>query len=286
MRRCRFLNDEYFAQLYDAFLEAFSDYVIPFALTETQFRNHIRLNAVDLERSVGCEDRGRLVAFSLTGFGSWNGRSTAYDAGTGVVPSHRRHGLSREMFDMMVPWFREDGVEQFLLEVVTSNTAAISLYQNLGFQPVRRLALLQRDGRLVPAALTPTHGAEIRGITEPDWDKLTVFWDCQPSWQNSIDAVERSLGNKSILGAFVGGECVGYIIFSSQFGRVSQLAVAHDRRGLGIGTALVLAMQDAMADGFSMQVINIDKASTGAMKFFDKLGFSETLSQHEMIKPM
>ena len=65
LRRCRFLNDEYFSKLYKTFLEAFSDYVMPFALTEAQFRNHITLNGVDLDRTVGCEEGDRLIAFSL-----------------------------------------------------------------------------------------------------------------------------------------------------------------------------------------------------------------------------
>src|SRR4051794_4781425 len=92
LRQCRFLNEEYFEKLYDAFIEAFSDYVIPFALTETQFRNHLNSTAVDLNRTVGCIEDGRIVGFSLNGFGLWNGVPTAYDAGTGVLPRYRRQG--------------------------------------------------------------------------------------------------------------------------------------------------------------------------------------------------
>src|SRR5580765_3997986 len=90
---CRFLSEDYFTRLYDAFLEAFSDYVVPFALTGEQFRNHIIVTAVDLERTVGCIDDGKLVGFSLNGFGEWEGTSTVYDAGTGVVPAWRRKGI-------------------------------------------------------------------------------------------------------------------------------------------------------------------------------------------------
>ena len=45
-------------------------------------------------------------------------------------------------------------------------------------------------------------------------------------------------------------------------------------------------MQSEMAEGFSMQVINIDKASTSAIEFFNKLGFYERLSQYEMLREM
>ena len=215
-RHCLFLNRESFSRLYSTFIEAFSDYVFPFALTEKQFRNHIRLNAVDLERTVGYIDNGNLVGFSLNGFGEWDGKPTVYDAGTGVVPAYRRQGISGAMFEMMLPVFSSAGVEQFLLEVITSNDRAIGLYEKLGFRSVRELALLQCDAPVkVGRGLSQT--AEIREITEPDWDLGATFWDGKPSWQNSIDAVNRSLPLKRILGAFVEGRCVGYI----EIGRAS-----------------------------------------------------------------
>ena len=115
-RECKFLNGDYFQRLYEAFIEAFSDYVIPFALTDTQFRNHINLNGVDLERTVGCFEGDLLIAFSLNGFGKWNGDATVYDAGTGVNPGFRRQGVSEAMFEMMMPIFKSEGIEQWLLE--------------------------------------------------------------------------------------------------------------------------------------------------------------------------
>ncbi len=284
-RLCRFLSEDYFQTLYDAFIEAFSDYVVPFALTETQFRNHIILNAVDLARTVGCVESERLIGFSLNGFGHWEGKPTVYDAGTGVIPDRRRRGISEAMFDLMLPVFRENGAEQFLLEVITTNTGAIRLYEKLDFHIVRDFALLQCDSRISWAAETQKN-IEIREIGEPDWDLLTTFWDGKPSWQNSIDAVKRSNKMKRILGAFADEKCVGYVVFSGKFGRVAQFAVDKKHRNRGIGTALVLAMQSETADGFSMQVINIDKSISTAMKFFHNRGFYVRLSQHEMVKQM
>ena len=46
----RFLTDDYFSTIRETFVEAFSDYMIPFALSPEQFRNHINLNAVDLAK--------------------------------------------------------------------------------------------------------------------------------------------------------------------------------------------------------------------------------------------
>lgn len=281
---CRFLGEDYFMKLYEAFIEAFSDYVVPFALTEAQFRNHIVLNAVDLERTVGCIDGEKLSGFSLNGFGEWEGRSTVYDAGTGVIPDRRRQGISRAMFDLMLPVFEQQGVEQFLLEVVTTNSGAIALYEDLGFRPVRELALMQCDGPVNVAAELP-QDIEIRDIDTPDWPFLMTFWDGKPSWQNSKEAVRRSLKAKRILGAFLGDECIGYIVFSSKFGRVAQMAVDRKFRNRGIGSSLVHAMQIETADGFSLQIINLDNSLAATVDFFRNRGFYERLSQHEMVRP-
>ncbi len=282
LRHYRFLNDECFEELYDAFIEAFSDYVIPFALTETQFRKHLNSTAVDLARSVACSDRGRIIGFSLNGFGFWEGTQTVYDAGTGVIPAFRRQGVSEAMFGMMLPILREEGVRQFLLEVITTNAGAIELYKKFDFQPVRELALLQCDGEPDLSAESP-HNIEIREIEVPDWDLLTTFWDGRPSWQNSVDAIMRTRDSKRILGAYLDGKCVGYIVFSSKFGRVAQLAVDRDHRERGVGTALFRSLRSEMAEGFSMQVINIDKSLTSAMEFFQRRGLYERLTQYEML---
>lgn len=280
---CRFLDESYLAPLYEAFTEAFSDYVIPFALTEQQFRNHVRLNAVDIERTVGCFNRdGRMVGFSLNGFGDWLGLPTVYDAGTGVVPSYRRKGISGAMFRLMLPAFEQSGIKQFILEVVSTNAGAISLYEKLNFRTTRKLALLQCDTKLGDSTKDAEY--QITSLGQPDWHLLRTFWDGRPSWQNSCEAVDRSLSVKRILGAFSAGECVGYIVFSPTFGRIAQLAVSAQHRRQGVASALLRAVQSETADGFSMQVINIDTNLEAAMKFFAAHGFYDRLFQYEMIR--
>ncbi|HVF46586.1 MAG TPA: GNAT family N-acetyltransferase [Pyrinomonadaceae bacterium] len=282
---CRFLSEDHLPQLYEAFSQAFSDYVIPFALTKEQFRNHISLNGVDLQRTVGCFDGERIIGFWLNGFGDWNGKPTVYDAGTGVVPERRRQGLSKTMFDVLLRTFAVNGIEQFLLEVVTTNAAAVELYRNLDFRPVRELALLQCDGDLKTDAPIPAD-IEICEISEPDWGHLCSFADGQPSWQNSVPAIRRSLVMKRILGAFFDESCVGYVAFSSRFGRLAQIAFDENYRNRGVGTALLRQMQENTAEGFSMQAINIDRSLDYAFRFFLNRGFYERLRQHEMIRAM
>src|SRR6478735_4889639 len=142
---CRFLRADQLSAIHKTFIGGFADYIIKFELSERQFQNHITLNAVDLARSAGCFDGKKPVGLSLNGFGDWEGKPTIYDAGTAVLPAYRRRGISRSMFDWMIPMFTDEGFEQFLLEVITSNDPAIRLYEQLGFRRTRELLLLEAD---------------------------------------------------------------------------------------------------------------------------------------------
>ncbi len=281
IRRCQFLDAGKFDRLYETFTKAFSDYIVPFALTEAQLRNHIKLTAVELDRSVGCFVDNRLIGFSMNGFGDWGGRQAVYDACTGVLPEYRRQGVSKAMFHFMLPVLKEDGVEVFLLEVIKSNKGAIHLYEGLGFEAVRELVLLQCDQEKAELEKR-TIELDIRQIETPDWVLFSQFWDVHPSWQNSIHAVNRSLKMKKILGAFSQGKCIGYILFSARFGRISQLAVSKENRRQGVGSSLVRAMHNVIDKGFSAQVVNADRSIDGLMLFFQQLGYYERLCQYEM----
>ncbi len=281
-RQCRFLDETYSRSLYGAFIAAFADYVMPFDLSEQQFRNHIVLNAVDLASSVGIIEDESLVGFTINGFGKWNGRQTVYDAGTGVLPEFRRRGMGLLMFDVMIPNFKDRGIEQYLLEVVTTNKNAISMYEKLGFGKTRTLSLLELGGQA-----NFGHDAqidiELRDIDDPDWDLLQSFWDGDPSWQNSVAAVERSRAQKRFIGAFHQNDCLGYIVFAANSGRIAQIAVDPNYRGLGIGSLLLKKLLSENDPTARPQVVNIDRSLHEAMAFFENRGFKTKLSQFEMI---
>ena len=279
---CRFLDESYFDHLLEKFLKAFSDYSLQFEFDSTKFRNHINLNAIDLNRTVGCFDRGEMVGFSLNGFGTWDGKRTVYDAGTGVIPAMRRLGASEAMFEMMVPIFRSEGYEQFLLEVITGNEPAVNLYKKLGFEIQRELLFLEAPGRLEPDP-EMNRDVEIRPISAEQLAAMTEGWDGSPSWQNSNDAIKRSEALKTILGAFLNGEPAGYIVFSNGLGRVAQFFVHRPFRERGVGSRLLAEMEDNTREGARMQVINIDSSMKRSVEFFEKRGFRRVLSQYEMV---
>ena len=282
--QCRFLRAQDFDAIHKAFIHGFSDYIIKFELTPRQFQNHITLNAVDLNRSAGCFAGESPIGLSLNGFGEWDGKSTVYDAGTAVLPDYRRKGVSRAMFQWMVPQFRDEGFQQFLLEVISQNKPALRLYEKLGFERTRELLLLEAE-TLTGIDRQAPDGIEIREIHRHENIPFESFWDGLPSWQNSLEAVQRSVNLKRLFGAFEGDTCVGYIVFSAGLGRLAQLAVNRAHRRNGIGTSLLREMQKDAGEQ-KLQVINLDESMTESVVFFQNRGFAKLLGQFEMMMPL
>ena len=278
MLKFRLLTNADFHSLYECFLEAFSDYQVSLQMTEEQFEQRLVRDGVELELSAGAFDDERLVGFYMNGRGIWQGKLTAYDAGTGVVPDHRRRGVAEELFDFLAPRLKEFGFTQYLLEVLTSNERAVALYRKLGFVEVRRLAVLRSSEPMNP--LGDVEGVAIRHMDEPEWEVFCAYWDGEPSWQNSKDAVERARNQCEIVGAFVDEKCVGYGIVFKPSGILMQLAVAQEFRRRGIGRRLLAALSGDKA----LKTNNVDEDLKGTLEFYKACGFEIGLRQFEMMK--
>lgn len=277
----RFLSNKHFDELYQTNLDAFSDYIVPFQMTSEQFKNHIAQNAVDLSLSVGAFAESKMVGFTLNGFGVWEGKKTAYDAGTGVIPEFRRRGIGESMFRFLFPKLRETGTEQILLEVIEKNKQAIGLYSKLGFEQSRRLLLFEQDELL---ELKRNEKIKIRELKNPDWKKLRTFGKGTVSWQFSTDSVKRKPPPKLILGAFLDETLVGYGVFFPRSGTVVHIAVAREHRRKRIASTLLFEMRAKCEEDVKLRFTNVDESLSNIIGLIKNFGFKQTISQIEMLK--
>ena len=59
-----------------------------------------------------------------------------------VAPNYRRQGLGRKLMEHAKDWAKDQGYDQLSLQVFTKNTAALKLYENLGYRPNATLLTL------------------------------------------------------------------------------------------------------------------------------------------------
>jgi ribosomal protein S18 acetylase RimI-like enzyme len=280
----RFLQESDFALLHHCFLTAFSDYAVDMRISEEQLRQRFIRDGVQLKISAGAfDDNEKMVGFTINAAGSWARCPTIYDSGTGVIPEYRGSGVATALFNFMLPELRAIGAKQYLLEVITSNVAAARLYLKLGFRETRMLSAYKAAQPLAGRAALDT--VDIRDVESVDWQLFQTFWDFGPSWQNSIEAVERVGSSKCTVGAHLSGECIGYGIVSRLSTNVMQLAVSQKHRRQGLGS-LILAFLQSRVGGELLKVNNIDRRSSGALSFYEANGFTRVLDQFEMMKTL
>ena len=123
----RLLSSTDLSSLYACFIEAFSDYQVDMRMTQEQFAQRLERDGVQMALCAAAFDDDRMIGFYINGIGEWQGKQTAYDAGTGVIPSYRKRGIAKDIFEFLVPRLKEVSISQYLLEVITTNTPAVSL---------------------------------------------------------------------------------------------------------------------------------------------------------------
>jgi ribosomal protein S18 acetylase RimI-like enzyme len=289
------LTDTPLKLIHDAFLDAFSDYVVPLQLSIAQLESMLARRGYNPSLSVGVFDDETLVAFTLNATGRHCGLNTIYDTGTGVRPSHRGRNLTRAM----LAWTIErlpPSMEQYLLEVISTNVKAFTIYRNAGFEIVREFQCWQLTrgldasegvgGNSQPTTHNPEpdgRRVEIRETDDLDWDRVAVFRDAVPSWQNSEASIRRSIDSKVMLEAVIDGQIVGFGVIYPASGDLPQLAVHPRWRRLGIGRALLQRVA-SLSEAPVLRIINVDDSVLATRQFLQQSGAERTVRQFEMSK--
>ena len=267
-------------KILEVFNSAFSDYVVPFHLSKEQLENKIKNDSIQLKYSVGAFEDDQLVAFILHAYDVVDGRKMIYNAGTGVIPAKRGNSLTAKLYEYVLPTLMKEGVDKVILEVITTNEPAIKTYKKIGFKIVRQLECFK--GSL--SSIEEKAGFDIRELPEYDWQKLRSFWDFNPSWQNSVTAVENLSASNVSLGIYEDEKLVGYIIYNPGAKRIQQIAVEKNSRGKAAGQQLLRYVTARY--GSDISVINVDDSSENTLNFMLRCGLKNFITQYEMVLPL
>ena len=177
--------------------------------------------------------------------------------------------------------FKEMGVEQYLLEVIQSNTSALQLYKKQGFKILRDFECFHLDKNKYNP-ITTYKVEHVNTINSNDWRELTEFWDFVPSWQNSIDSI--NVVSDAFIYSIVrlDDNTVGYGVIDKKTGDIPQIAVNKNYRRKGIARSILTDLMKN-TESYNINVINVDGESRSMKDFLLKLGFECGVSQYEMI---
>jgi len=225
--------------IYEVFLDAFSDYSEPVNSSYADFMYLLERRGYIPDLSFGAFAGDIMIGFTLNAVSPWNGKLTVYDTGTGIIKAFRNQGIARYVFNESLPVLRQKDITQYLLEVIKTNEPAVRLYKNAGFNTTRTFnyyIACKEDFKFRDVNLNPF---EFKLISNVDWGLLCSFWDFEPSWQNSIAAIQRKRAYFTIVGIWENDTLAGYGIVEKHSGDIPQLAIARQYRRKGLATALV-----------------------------------------------
>jgi len=152
---------------------AFADYLVKIPFTEAMLRQMEPVDSVDLAASPVLLLDGEPVGAALIA----RRKAVSRLAGMALVPAARRRGLGRALMERLIVEARTRGDQRMVLEVIEQNTAAVRLYEEVGFARKRRLvgfvgpapAGLVPVPELAPASLREVAAAVARLDAAMDW---------------------------------------------------------------------------------------------------------------------
>lgn len=269
-------------KLYESWEDAFSDYVS--TLNKVELKRMLKRRGYSAELSFGAFDDDKLVSFTLNGVGTHGGRKTAYDTGTGTIKEYRGRGLVKKVFIESLPYLKQAGMEQYLLEVLQDNAPAISIYTGVGFQTTREFCyFIKPTNEVSIKEKTLPNDLEIKRIDSVMEREMSGMWDVQPSWQNNFDAVKSSLNDFIILGAYKTEQLVGYGIVEPASGDITQLAVQKEYRRQGIASSIFKQLV-AKNKADIVKVINVESTCNFVISFLAHHDIEQSGMQYEMLR--
>lgn len=269
-------------ELFDTFEQAFADYEVQ--LNKVELFAMLKRRGFDAKASFGAFDGNKTISFTCNGIGTFYGMPTAYDTGTGTLKDYRGKGWATEIFKYSIPHLKALGIREYLLEVLQHNIGAVSVYRKLGFEITRELYYFKKENELIDKSIrTLDFPYTLKPIDIAEYSSLSDFWDFKPSWQNSLEAIARSLEGFICLGVFSEDKLIGYGVFEPISGDVTQIAVDRRYRRRGVGSLLFQKMLESNKYSF-VKIINVDVECSSMIAFLRSKNIEPAGKQFEMIK--
>ncbi len=264
------------------FNSAFSDYIVPINLSHGQFiQKIVQKTNISFKYSVGSYSKRKLVGFIFNSINYYEGKKTAYNGGTGVIPEFRGNKLTEKMYDSIFPKLENNGIEQCVLEVISNNKPAIKVYENLGFARSKFFHCLKLKKESPYLRRFKKTDIDIVFPQGPKWKKYESFCDYDSCFLDSFPLLKKNKLNESILEAYQNDKLVGFLIFNRKMGRVEHIGIDHNARGKGIATMLIKKMIRVCRNK-PVYILNLNERNYDVLNFFLRVGFQNEIDQFEL----
>lgn len=181
------LGNTDFELVLESFLLAFQNYFVTVPTNGDYYKERWKVAKVDFNFSYGMFDGDRLVGFVIHAIDHRNGRLSAFNTGTGVIPDYRGQKIVQSIYDYALEDLKRIEVTNCVLEVITKNERAIRSYTGIGFKTNRTYQCFK--GIINPKNMETVTLTEV-ALEKVDWASLPNqhFY----SWDHQKESILRS----------------------------------------------------------------------------------------------
>ncbi len=223
---------------------SFEGYFTDATTTIRQFIDRMAADELSPELSLAAWMDGEPAGIVLNGIRTVNGKTTAWNGGTGIAAKFRGRGIGKQLMNHTIRLYLQHGVNLASLEALSNNNHAIKLYERAGYTVKDQLLFLQKDGQLSDHAFQADKEFHIEKSPAAHARHLKIL-DQQVPWQTQWASLRKdgelaSIRNdQETLAYFLykrsfneGGETSRIMLFQSGINEESKVTEAALRFGL------------------------------------------------------
>ncbi len=271
-KKCSEVNKD---QIFEAFKEGFSDYMIKFDITSEKFFNlFFPIEGNSFEHSHIAIDNQVPIGLVLGGIRTYDGLKTIRCGTMCVIPNYRGKGVSQKLIELHESTARENECDQMFLECIVGNDRALKFYRNNNYYKVYDLLYFSKKGY---SNLDSPSEKKVEEIDMNSLKKLRQSLDTHINWQNEMEVLEQL--DPDLYGIKEKGKLVAAIATRNK--RINFLYVKKEYRNRGFARALIKRTIVSPDDKITANFTN----NASLEGYYRHLGFSsDPINQVEMYK--
>jgi hypothetical protein len=195
----------------------------------------------------------------------------------GVRRDHQRQGLGRRLLIHTMNRLQAYGYHRYLLEVITTNSAAHRLYLGQGFSQRRLLHSYKAKATAPPS---PHDEGAVTTALDPGWARrIAPLLSHTPTWQNAVPSVDAIADHCRLITAGPAAAPAAMAVLDPRFGVLHQFGYANGESDAA-RQVVTLAMGETATS--ALNLINVDSGDARMNRFLEAAGFERTISQYEL----
>ncbi|KAA3640871.1 MAG: GNAT family N-acetyltransferase [Bacteroidetes bacterium] len=267
------LENTPFEVILQCFFDAFADYFVDVRMPVEFWHSRWKADRVNFSHSYGVFDDDNLVGFILNGIGYRDGKKTAFNAGTGVIPKYRGQRLVKKMYEAFLPELKSIGIENCALEVITENKKAVKAYQSVGMQITRHYICYNGPFQISDF----DQEVIVKKVETPSWDTYADFQREGYSWGNSRTSVEL-YDSFEAYEMWSKSQLKGYFLIDPEKSTLAQFEVKNNDWETW-GKPLFRKVSEISS---TIKINNQDNKNKARIRFLNQINLPVTIEQFEM----